>query len=498
MNNSPSSFPIHFADIAANPHILALQRGFSPFLSGAHWWILDDKMLRRPFPFTESTPYCSIAVSDANIQKQTHGSVRAFDFSIKMLRKPFISWIVATDSCRVSSNSATAKLWLEEIGVCKVESSKRELLEQVLRIIDGYLILLANTLENNDDFELVHHVLSDTISVLNLNQLLERLTDEFCSTLGISRGLILLINEDGEFYPAYVRDFPKEILKLRNLHLTRYEYQDLYKKDAPLYFILDADDPLRQWFMDSLQRFRFAVNRDGVNCMGIPFLRNNYVIGILLTVTAQAEFPTGARERLIQLLSAGGATALDNALILERMNQRRKALSTIHVVHRLVSANISTKEMVAKIGQLTRQLLKVKKCSIMLMDGENELLIPHVTIGLEKNEVGQLPLQMGEGLPGWVAENLNPVIYHPDEHSKQPWDHAGETYPADSYMSVALFDEDVEGVITVADTDREFTPGDREILLTFSEQALLAIKSARLHEGERTITINVLKSIAEI
>lgn len=155
-------------------------------------------------------------------------------------------------------------------------------------------------------------------------------------------------------------------------------------------------------------------------------------------------------------------------------------------------------EILPKIGQLTRQLLQAKKCSIMLCDEPKERLLPAVNLGLEANEVGHGSLAMGEGLPGWVAENFNPVIYHPAMEPKPPWTGVGETYPSESYLAVALFDTDIEGVITVADKPGDFAPGDREILVTFAEQAVLAIKNARAHEGERTVTINALKSIANL
>ncbi len=497
MADTYSTFPIRFTDIAMNPHILALYRGFASFLPDSHWWVLDEKMVRHPFPFSDSTPFCKTAEDDPAQQKRILEILVQSIFSDQITKNTHI-----LDCCDGFLQGITEfryrGILVGGIGICKVKSEDKPLLSQILRIIEGYLSLLANTLENNDDLELVHHLLSDTISVLNLDQLLERLTDELCSTLGLENGLILLINEDGEFYPAFVRNFPKELLRLRNLHLTRYEYQEPYRKNTPPYYELVQNDPLRDWFLSSLKNFRIIEPSDDISCMAIPFVRNNYMIGILLTAKAQVDVITSARERLVQLLSVGGAAALDNALILERMNLRRKALSTIHVVHRLISANISAKEMMGKIGQLTRQLLKVRKCSIMLMDNEKEKLIPRITLGLDKNEVGQQIYYLGEGLPGWVAENLNPYIFHPNDLSSQPWENIGETYPSESYLSVALFDDDIEGVITVADSERDFTPGDREILLTFAEQAILAIKSARLHESERSITVNVLKSIANL
>jgi len=203
------------------------------------------------------------------------------------------------------------------------------------------------------------------------------------------------------------------------------------------------------------------------------------------------------KQNLIRLLATGGAAALDYALTLERMKKRHKALSTIHIVHRLISSSFTTNEILPKIGQLTLQLLQAQRCSIMLCDAEREVLLPKVSLGLDEDETGAKETKIGEGLAGWVAENFNPVIFHP-ACDTPPWPATGETYPAESYLSVALFDTDIEGVVTVAGKKGDFTPGDREILVTFAEQAVLAIKNARTHEGERIFTIKALTSIANL
>ncbi len=497
MGDMSTPFHIQFIDIAANPYIIALYRSFAPLMPGSCWWILDNKQKRHPFPVGKSSVYCEIAESDPSLQNQV---VEKCIHSIRNLKSQ--NTIHILECCEGYLQGLVEfryrDEWIGSIGICKIHPENRPFLKQVLEIFDGYLTLLATTLEDHDDLELVHHLFSHTISVIHLQPLLDRIMDELCNTLGLTHALMLLINEDGEFYPAQVREFPKEFMKLRNLNLTRYEYEGLNRQYLSSYFELPEEDPIRRWFIDALQKLNSYPASSNFTCMAIPFLRNNYMIGILLTIVDKAQDLSTTKSRLLQLLSVGGASAIDNALILQRMNQRRKALSTIHVVHRLISSKISTKDMIAKIGQLTCQLLKVKKCSIMIWNSEREKLIPRVSLGLENDEVGQQPLALGEGLPGWVAENLNPMVYHSDDHSKPLWENVGERYPSDSYLSVALYDDDIEGVITVSDMERDFPPGDREILLTFAEQAVLAIKNARLHEGERRITINVLKSMANL
>ena len=482
---------IRFVDIAGNPYLLSLYEGFKTFMPNAEWWILDENNHCYPFAEEKKSPVSPKA--DWLQQKdEIAGELRAAyperRFAIRESSAGFLYG--ATYFCFRDQQ-------LGGIGISNIPSSQKYLLENLLRILDGYMTLLAGAIEDHDDLELMHNIWAETITMIDLNVLLERVTDEICSVLNLDKGIIFLINEDGEFYPAYIRKYSNQLYKNRNLDITRYDYEQPMSSPIHVLRVIPEEDPLRKWLLKALKTAGEPLAANPV-CLAIPFYRNTYLIGMFLALTVDFQPISENRHSLLRLLATGGAAAMDNALTLERMNQRRKALSTIHVVHRLMSSRISTKELVPKIGQLVKQLLKVKKCAIMLCNKEKDKLIPKVALGLENNEVGQTPLNFGEELPGWVAENFNPIVYHPGGSFQRPWAETGNTYPAESYMAVALFDTDIEGVIIVADKEIDFTPGDREILLTFAEQVIIAIKNARLYEGERIITVKALQSIANL
>lgn len=490
----PSQFL--FNAILSNPYLHSLYQGLRTFLPEAVWFVTDPEHNRSPFPQNNSRPFCGEA-GDGEV-KQEHIRSR-LDSS---LSHPDHCYHVVTDCCEGYLQGVVQFYLRGELlgglGICHVSKESRPLLEQVLKIIEGYLALLAGSLEDHDDLERVHGLWTETLSMVDLNELLERMVGELCETLMLKRGVILLINEDGEFYPAHARELPSKLLKQRNMEITRYDYMERIGDANEVLMELPEDDPLRRWLFAALEELGSSLHQEHPVCHAVTFYRRSYLIGVFLTLTEPGHAITEIKENVVRMLAVGGAAAIDNALTLERMNQRRKALSTIHVVHRLISSSISTNELLPKIGQLARQLLNARRCSLMLYDRVAERLIPKVALGLDKNEMGQKPLDLGEGLPGWVAENYNPVLYHPTGNSPAPWLDAGEVYPADSYLAVALFDNDIEGVITVADKPGDFTPGDREILVTFAEQAILALKNARMHEGERTITVNALRSIANL
>jgi hypothetical protein len=488
MSNLNYQCHIRFIDIASNPYLISLHKGLHVFMPEAEWTIFDEEFNLFAFP---GNPFN--AGEDPSKENLAAG-IQLSDFDPDHTSSIFDA---KDGKLQGYTQFHYRNMFLGGIFIHNIPSSQRHFLEQVLRILEGYLTLLSGALEDHDDLELMHNIWAETITMIDLDVLLERVMDEICAAMNLDKGVLFLINEDSEFYPAYIRNYPASLLKLHDPDVSRHDYIEPMAPPQEILRCLPEDDPLRQWTLHSLKSMDEYLS-DNPDCIAIPFYRNTYFIGIFISFVKKFEPVSDNRQSLLKLLTTGGAAALDNALTLQRMNQRRKALSTIHVVHRLISSKISTKELLPKIGQLTKQLLKVKKCAILLCNKERTKLLPKVALGLEKGEVGQKVLAMGEEIPGWVAENFNPVVYQPWKKTPLPWASIGDTYPAEAYMAVALFDTDIEGVIMIADNNRDFTPGEREILVTFAEQVIIAIKNARMHEGERTVTINALRSIANI
>lgn len=477
---------VRFQDIAANSYVIALQQGVQAIMPEARWWIADEAFDRFPFPGEEGPVYCEDAGEEPSCKKSLEEQAKRQ------------SSIVICSHNRLQGfvRFQYRDEFLGGLGVCNLDPKQRPLLEKILTMVEGYFALLSGALEDHDDLELVHSILGETITLVELDRLLQRQSDALSQALGASRSVILLINEDGEFYPAHIKNYPSGLLKRRDLEVTRYDYVTPHGGEESSLRLLEPDDPLRTWLRRALEELHHKVDEDA-DCWAISFYRNTYLIGMFLTFDPTPRSMSIVKQNLIRLLATGGAAALDYALTLERMKKRHKALSTIHIVHRLISSSFATNEILPKIGQLTLQLLQAQRCSIMLCDEDREVLLPKVSLGLDENEVGSKKTRIGEGLTGWVAENFNPVIFHP-ACDTPPWPDTGETYPAESYLSVALFDTDIEGVVTVAGKKGDFNPGDREILVTFAEQAVLAIKNARTHEGERIFTIKALTSIANL
>ncbi|MFH1740489.1 MAG: GAF domain-containing protein [bacterium] len=490
MSLSEPALYLRLVDIAANPHIVSLYNSLRSVLPEAVWWVSDETLGRIPFPAAPTTPFCTDALLDENLRNRQIQKGQDLHAQIPPVGEVFPCCPGYCQGMAVFSYRGKS---LGGIGLCHVPESQSNLLSGILTLLSGYLSLLSHTLEGNDDLEIVRSLWSETISVLDLNTLLRRIMDEVLGTLSLQKGVIFLMDEDGMFYVAHAQGVELEPLHQHPPTVGRFEYgkriDRLHQRGTQC---LDNEDPLVQWLVTRLPGWS-----DG-KILGVPFFRNEYLIGLFATPVVRLPTFSPSRHRLLDLLSTGAATALDNALIFKRMHERRLALSTIHTVHRLMSSTDTAQDLIARVSQQARQLLKAGKCSMLLYDEKRSQLAPRFTLGLEENEVGSLPAKPGLGLVGWVAESYEALVYNPVPGRIPPWRDNSDRYPDRSYLAVPLIDEDLEGVLLLSGRKERFSPGDREILITLAEQIVLAIHNASIREGERRVAIKTLRGVANL
>lgn len=170
---------------------------------------------------------------------------------------------------------------------------------------------------------------------------------------------------------------------------------------------------------------------------------------------------------------------LDN--FYETVHPRALALSTMHSVHRVISASLRLRELLPRMGRLCSQVLKARGCALLLMDPDKKYLLPYFSFGENKQARRKHRLHVGRGVEGRVAETGEPSF---DRRR----------------ITVALIDEDVVGVISLWDKvdNQSFTPMDLEILKSLSEQAVIAIKNAQLFEETEKLTLGSIQTINEL
>jgi len=159
---------------------------------------------------------------------------------------------------------------------------------------------------------------------------------------------------------------------------------------------------------------------------------------------------------------------------------RMTALSTIHTVHRLVSANPESEDLIPKIARLCLQMMRCEKCSISMLDQQRRL-IPVARVSAK----GSLHSSKQAIAPSKIeAKIIN----------------TGSSKIEAKRLLVPLVDEDVMGIVSVSQKTGGggFTQFDNEILHTFAEQAVIAIKNTQLYEDQKKIILGSIKSLTSL
>ncbi|PIQ86275.1 MAG: hypothetical protein COV74_05265 [Candidatus Omnitrophica bacterium CG11_big_fil_rev_8_21_14_0_20_45_26] len=165
----------------------------------------------------------------------------------------------------------------------------------------------------------------------------------------------------------------------------------------------------------------------------------------------------------------------------ETVHPRALALSTMHSVNRIISSQLRLRELLPQIGRLFAQVLKCGDCAIYFVDGDGAHLSPQFILQDRKAVQNKHRIKLGRGLEGRVAETA-------------------EFYFSKKAICIPLIGEDVLGIVTMSNKmdQQPFAEMDLEILKALSEQAVVAIRNAKLFDETEALTVSSIQAINQL
>ncbi|OIO80647.1 MAG: hypothetical protein COY77_01245 [Candidatus Omnitrophica bacterium CG_4_10_14_0_8_um_filter_43_18] len=166
----------------------------------------------------------------------------------------------------------------------------------------------------------------------------------------------------------------------------------------------------------------------------------------------------------------------------DTIRPRAIALSTIHTVHRLISSTLDLDELMPRIARLCLQVMRAEVCDIFLIEpGKKKKFVFQTSVNVNKDSQKHKVKVKLNGILAYIAKT-------------------GASRLTPKRLLVPLIDEDVIGIIGIRNKmgDKPFNEFDKEILTTFAEQAVIAIRNAQLYEEQEKLTIGSIKALAAI
>ncbi len=172
-------------------------------------------------------------------------------------------------------------------------------------------------------------------------------------------------------------------------------------------------------------------------------------------------------------------------------------ISLLHRISSIVSSELSLDEMLGEIVGLTVQVTECDACLVYLLDRDTDEIVLRASQVPHAAALGNLRMQMGEGVTGWVAEHKSVVALS----SNAAADHRFKRFSAliedtyEAFLSVPLVSGgDVIGVINVHHREEHDHTADEIALLTFvGEQMGGAVSKSMLAEANARLVEETLE-----
>ncbi|HYH27231.1 MAG TPA: ATP-binding protein [Actinomycetota bacterium] len=198
-----------------------------------------------------------------------------------------------------------------------------------------------------------------------------------------------------------------------------------------------------------------------------------------------------ARERA---LSRTEQALMDERVLSAALANRLHELSQVTEAGKAVSTVLSQEQVFQVIMQTARDLLGATESSIMLLDPDAGVLRIAAATGMDETIQREAAIPVGDGVAGWVAESLQPVILKGDVRDPRFKYLSPKSRALRSAMSVPLRTGDrTIGVlnVSVSGSGRDYTEHDLRALTVFAEQAASAISNAQVYERQRAANISL-------
>jgi len=164
-----------------------------------------------------------------------------------------------------------------------------------------------------------------------------------------------------------------------------------------------------------------------------------------------------------------------------------------------INSALALDELLQLVEENATQVLRGARCTIALVNDE-QAVVTLAASGVPQHELWGTSFQAGRGVAGWVVENRRPALI-PDVTRDARFVPVGNQLIA-SLVSVPLILEgQVIGALTATAPQRNaFTETDVNLLDAFGDQAVIAVKNARLYEkllAEEKETGRLYRSVLE-
>ncbi|MBV9790641.1 MAG: GAF domain-containing protein, partial [Chloroflexi bacterium] len=374
------------------------------------------------------------------------------------------------------------------------ERADQILLEAVAQHLTAALrqsYLWMEEAQRRHELELVYQTALDINAHHDLESVLQAIVDRACALLSADTGtlhLLLPYDEDAELRVGV--NIPPSLLGARVNRNVGLVGKTLALNRSYLvtdYSAWDEHDP------------DFDYTRFGAT-LGVPLIANQRAIGVLIVAHtgANKQFSATA-QRLIEMLAAQAAQAIETAQLLEDIRRRSAEMEAVYENVLTLSSDLDLQQVLQMIVSRAQALIGCATAGLNLFHPTTQELELVVGVNVPEHLLRER-VKLGQGVVGRAAQIRRTIRLE----DYREWPEPAKIFtnlPWRSVMAVPLLSGDhMLGALglTHTDPDRRFSAHDQQLMELFASQAAQAVEHARRFERERILRSDAERSLDEM
>ncbi len=346
--------------------------------------------------------------------------------------------------------------------------------------------LQRKVLEQNRQLQGLNSIAKAAAAKPGLVELLGASLDDILSTMKADAGLVCIVDLDEEVHSAVChRGFSPELVAgIQNTKL----------QDDPI-----AAEVVRTGQIVVMERLfddpRVAelAKREGVRSgLSAPLNFEGEVTGILVVATREERRFTPDDQEFLHGIGGQLGMAIRNATLDEEAQLRNRELGALLEVGKAVASSLDLDELLNRSLDTIIEVTSAEEAEIWLMGPEDKLTMgchrgPRQEAFLERTE-----LELGEGIPGIVAKDLEPVVVHDLASDPRFLRQRVVNEGFNTFCALPLLHQaKLVGVLTVAAFSADALKRPREIHLLegIGERLAVAVENARLYRQVQDLAV---------
>lgn len=211
-------------------------------------------------------------------------------------------------------------------------------------------------------------------STIELDELLNMITDSVIEELHGDTGLLMLLSENKEeLYIKVCRGLPEDIVKSTKIKLGEGISGFVAKNKKPLLLAGEVKDPKLKRLMEG-EKIKSAL------C--VPLLLKDEVIGTLSVNRIEKEGDFSQEDlELLSLFGVHASTYIKNTHLFEEQKRRVGELIRISTVSRIINSLLDKEQIFDLLSKVLQEMVGFSTCSLALLDGSGKVELTIKTTG---------------------------------------------------------------------------------------------------------------------